>query len=114
MRKWETIARVEGIGSYPKDTQLRIVPESFGSSMQIQALREYEEWQDITEECSTVLVKSRSSSGYYIAIQYSGTTIGRVGFEGVGSILAATIEKKGFQIKPCPDAHISFRIFKSI
>jgi len=69
------------------------------------------DWEDITSECKAVLVKSGSSSGYYIRLMHKGKFVVLFGARRNGYILASALDGK-YKVKAADNATISFHVFK--
>ncbi len=65
--------------------------------------------QDLSDECTAELVKSKHSSGYYVALRYRGKTIVAL---GIGEAHKALIMENGFRIVKAEGAEVSFRVKK--
>ena len=73
--------------------------------------------RDITDYCGVKLVKSRSSSGWYIQVYYNqgiGNMV-KVGIVGLPDGLhkdSNSLSNRGYRIEKCPDSTLSFKVFK--
>ncbi len=114
----------------PVNAVLRAVPlQELGDFEEKQTLIMMEidvpEWMDVSNRITIALTKSKSSSGYYVALwdnpEHSlPVMIGRIGYHGhiLGTDrsfgFGPVITKKGYKIEKVPDGTISFKIFKQV
>jgi hypothetical protein len=72
-----------------------------------------DEYQDVTDECSVVFRKSKSSDGYYCAIQHNGKDVLALGIHDISKAVAMRDGvRQGYRLTKAPGAHVSFRVQK--
>ena len=116
MKKWKTVAYNPYLPGLKPDVPTRILPHS-GGFLEIQQLEDVEEWIDVSMECYTELIKSQSSSGWYITLKhsYKGQDV-RVAVLGLSPNNRVRMESPNgnYKIEKVPDGRISFKVLMKV
>lgn len=103
MTMWKEVAMVDTKG---KEARTRIVIRD-GRPVVVVEVRE--EDLNVTPECTTALVQSQHSGGYYCSIFHNGKSILALGVDEASKCFM----KKGYRIEKARGASVSFRILKT-
>ena len=107
MGRWKEVARLDPRRSCDDRLRTRHVSVPNGKSYTVVEVYDTG-MEDIMDECTASLIKSRHSDGYYCGVNYKGRIILALGIDKV----SRCIIDEGFVIERAKGATVSFRISK--